>query len=83
MALKRIHINRQIIAANKQRVANGELEHPPISVVTRGKTYRAFAVEIEGPSRLIYRPSRPLRCGATTWIETLATIRYVEDRPLT
>jgi hypothetical protein len=31
-------------------------------------------VEIHGPCRIVYRPDEPHNCGATVWIETLATV---------
>lgn len=43
--------------------------------VKRGKTNQyAHAVEILGPCRIIYRPDKPLSCGATVWIETEAEV---------
>lgn len=61
----RVHINRHIIAANHK---HGRTD-PPISVVKKGKTLRAAAVDLIGPARVIYRPEKPLKCGARLWIE--------------
>lgn len=63
--LKRIHINQWKI---KLRVAD------PIAVQTSRQVYNAAAVEIQGPSELIYSPDKPLKCGAHLWIETKASV---------
>jgi hypothetical protein len=42
--------------------------------VERGETYKgnlvAWGVFIQGSSRVIYSPDKPLSCGAKVWIET-------------
>jgi len=71
VALTRIHVNQHVIRRNK---ATGE-EAPPLTVKTsRGNTY-CRAVEILGPSRVVYAPDCPLACGARVWIETHAEVR--------
>ena len=35
-----------------------------------GKTHIASEVDILGKSKLVYRPLKPLPCGARVWIET-------------
>jgi len=42
---------------------------PPISVVRAGKVTRAYGVQLLGNVRIVYQPSRPLKCGARLWIE--------------
>ena len=62
----KIHVNQHVIKRNRK---TGESE-PVLTVKTyRSNTY-AHAVEINGPSRVIYRPGKPLNCGAHVWIET-------------
>lgn len=61
----RIIVNKHIIKAN---IARGE-NNPPLSVKTGKDTQRAHKVDIHGPCRLVYRPEKPLSCGATVWIE--------------
>lgn len=62
----RVHINRHVIAANTK---HGE-RNPPISIARgRAPIERAFAVDLTGPARVVYSPDRPLKCGATVWIE--------------
>jgi len=64
--MKRIHINQHIIRRNHK---TGERE--PVITVKEGKTNEyAHAVEINGPSKLVYSPDKPLSCGARVWIET-------------
>jgi hypothetical protein len=38
-----------------------------------GNTY-AHAVQILGPSTVVYSPCKPLSCGARVWIETTAEV---------
>jgi hypothetical protein len=68
--LKRIHINQHHIKANRK-------DGGARAVITV-KTYKSndygSAVEINGPSRVIYSPGKPLSCGATVWIETRAEV---------
>ena len=63
---KRIHINMHVIRRNHK---TGERE-PVITVKTSKSNDYAHEVEIDGPSRIIYSPDKPLSCGARVWIET-------------
>ena len=63
---KRIHINQHKIRSNKK---NGTKE-PVITVKTSKSNNYAHEVEIQGPSKVIYSPDKPLPCGARVWIET-------------
>jgi hypothetical protein len=49
-------------------------DDPPISVKTYKSNTKCREVEILGPSKLVYRPEKPLSCGARLWIETTAEI---------
>jgi hypothetical protein len=45
--------------------------HDPVLTVKTSHSNRyAHQVEILGPSKVIYRPEKPLSCGARVWIET-------------
>lgn len=68
--IKRIHVNQHNIRHNTK----GEDQRPVFTVKCRGKTYIADAVEIHGDSRMVYRPEKPLSCGARVWMETLAAV---------
>ena len=45
------------------------------------KTYKSnnygSNVEINGPCRVLYRPDKPLTCGARVWIETDHDVKVV------
>jgi len=66
----RIHVNMHAIRRNK-RLGTSE-------PVIAARTYKAVAygheVTIHGPSAVVYRPDRPLSCGARVWIETDAEV---------
>jgi hypothetical protein len=64
--LKRIHVNKHNILANRK---DGE-NRPVFTVKTYKTNTYGHEIFIEGPSKLIYRPHRPLSCGAVAWIET-------------
>lgn len=61
----RIHINMHIIRAN----AKHGTDDPAISIKTYKSNRRAKEVAINGPSKVVYRPDKPLSCGARVWIE--------------
>jgi hypothetical protein len=64
--IKRIHVNQHVIRANRK----DGVQNPPLSVKVGGRTYPAHDVLITGPSRVVYRPDKPLACGATVWVTT-------------
>ena len=67
---KRIHVNMHHIRHNKKHGTN----KPVITVKTSKSNDYGHAVEILGPSKVIYRPEKPLSCGARVWIETNADV---------
>ena len=36
-------------------------------------------VHIDGPSKMIYSPDKPLKCGAKLWIETEADVQLIGE----
>ncbi len=74
MPMKRIHINQHRIKANRKSTAQGAKASTKLLPVITAKTYKENAygheVIINGPCRIIYRPDKPLSCGAHVWIET-------------
>lgn len=72
--MKIIHINRNIIQYN---AANGT-DHPVCRVQIGKAVKYGRSVEILGPSKMVYRPDSPLKCGAKLWIETEADV-VIED----
>jgi hypothetical protein len=69
----RIHVNQHAIRANRKDGGH----RPVISVKTYRSNRYAHGVVIHGPSRLVYRPDRPLPCGARLWLETDAQVELV------
>lgn len=58
--------------------------NPPLVVLRFGDSgweqTLCSEVEIKGPSKIIYRPHKPLVTGAVAWIETEADVITDEDR---
>ncbi len=74
VGITRIHVNKQAIARNKQ----GEVPEPVISVKSSaGNTY-GYQVNINGPSRIIYRPQKPINGGAKLWVETYSQVEVIQ-----
>jgi hypothetical protein len=68
--IKRLHVDRHVIARNGK---TGEA-NPPITVQTSAGPLKGMRVAINGPSEFVYRPEKPLSCGARLWIETRAEV---------
>ena len=71
MMKKRIHVNMHHIRYNKKHGTN----KPVITVKTSKSNEYGHEVEIFGPSKVVYKPDKPLSCGARVWIETEAEIK--------
>jgi hypothetical protein len=65
-----IHVNQHIIRRNSKLGEN----NPVLTVKTYNSNTYAHEVEIQGPSRIIYSPDKPLSCGARVWIETTSPV---------
>ena len=48
---------------------------PVITVKTSKSNTYAHEVNILGPSKVVYKPNKPLSCGARVWIETTAEVK--------
>lgn len=71
MVRSRIHIRRDLIARDTKTGSTS----PVIGVETSGMRKRyGTRVTIQGPSTVVYRPTRPLACGARAWMETEAPV---------
>lgn len=68
----RIHVNQHNIKAN----AKGA-NLPVLTVKDYQQNRKCNEVAIEGPSRVVYSPDKPLSCGAKVWIETEANVKIV------
>jgi hypothetical protein len=64
--IKRIHVNQHNIKHNAKTGAN----KPVFTVKTYKDNTYGHEVEINGPCKIVYRPDKPLSCGAKVWIET-------------
>ena len=62
----RIHVNQHKIRSNMKHGTND----PVITVETSKSNIYTHEVKINGPSKVIYSPDKPLSCGAKVWIET-------------
>lgn len=65
-----IHVNQHVIKKNRKEGTND----PVLTVKTYKSTKYAHEVQIDGPSKLVYSPNKPLSCGAHVWIETLSNV---------
>ena len=73
--MKRIHVNMHKVRANKKHGTN----EPVLTIKEGGTNTYCHEVDILGPSKLVYRPDKPLSCGARVWIETKAEIETHND----
>jgi hypothetical protein len=69
-----IHVNQNVIKSNRK---NG-VEDPVLTVKTYKDNRYAHEVEIDGPSRVVYSPDKPLSCGAHVWIETQGEVTIIK-----
>lgn len=63
--LTRIHVQQHAIARNRKTGSRD----PVITVKNSHSNTYAHEVEIKGPCKVVYRPDKPLACGARVWIE--------------
>jgi len=70
----RIHVNQSIIKSNRK---NNE-DKAVLTVKTYKSNTYAKEVEIQGHSKVIYSPDKPLSCGAEVWIETESEVKIIE-----
>ena len=70
-----VHVYQQRISKNLKVAPEDRL--PPIIVRSGRNREYGTEVEIDGPSRIIYRPDAPLDCGARLWIETDGEVRVI------
>lgn len=74
MGITRIHINQHNIKANKRYGTN----MPVITTKTYNSNKYGKSVIISGPCKIIYRPNKPLSCGAHVWIETKSKVKVIK-----
>jgi hypothetical protein len=74
--IKRIHVNQHHLRANRKDGG----KRPVITVQTSKGPVYADHVDIKGESSLVFRPEKPLSCGARIWIETRAEVHCVRKQ---
>jgi len=68
-----VHVNQHVIKHNLAQNKND----PVLTVKTYKSNTYAHEVEINGPSKVVYSPDKPLSCGARVWIETQYEVKVV------
>jgi hypothetical protein len=69
-----LHVNQHVIKKNRITGARD----PVLTIKTYKSNTYAHEVEIQGPSKVVYSPDKPLSCGAQVWIETEAAVLIKE-----
>ena len=69
-----IHVNQHKIRSNRK---TGSKE-PVITVRNYLGNRYAKEVRIMGPCKIVYRPEKPLSCGAQVWIETEELVEIID-----
>jgi len=64
--ITRIHVNQHHIKFNRK---TPKKRKPVLTVKTYKSNIYTNEVKINGPSRIVYSPHKPLSCGAHVWIE--------------
>ena len=70
--IKRVHVNMHAIRRNKKRadgLLDGDIE-PVITVKHGRKNSYGFEVDMPEGCKVVYRPDKPLSCGAKLWVQT-------------
>jgi len=69
-----IHVNQHNIRHNSKTKSN----LPVLTVKTYKSNTYAHEVTIDGPSKIVYSPDKPLSCGARVWIETSSEVTILK-----
>ena len=68
-----IHVNQHVIKKNRKNGSND----PVLTCKTYKANTYAHEATIDGPSKVVYSPNKPLSCGAHVWIETESKVKTV------
>ena len=74
----KIHVNQHKIRANKKTGSRD----PVLTVKTYKSNDYGHEVRIKGPCKIVYRPDKPLSCGARVWIETESDVEVIDLRKI-
>jgi len=69
-----IHVNQHVVKSNRKN----KVEEPVLTVKTYKSNTYAHEVNINGDSKVVYSPDKPLSCGAHVWIETQSEVEVVK-----
>tara|TARA_R100000808_G_C2153381_1_gene163507 strand:+ start:5034 stop:5297 length:264 start_codon:yes stop_codon:yes gene_type:complete len=69
-----VHVNQHKIKSNSKTGAR----EPVITAKTYKSNNYCYEVAIEGPCKVVYRPDKPLSCGAKVWIETKSDVTCID-----
>ena len=74
-----IHVNQHVIKSNRKK---GEVEPVLTCKTYKTNTYAHEAIIRDGNGneveRVVYRPDKPLSCGAHVWIETELNVETIK-----
>lgn len=75
-----IHVNQHVIKSNRKH----DKTDPVLTVKTYKSNDYAHEAVIYGQdgkeaARVIYRPNKPLTCGAHVWIETQGEVKLIKN----
>ena len=74
-----IHVNQHIIKSNRKK---GEVEPVLTCKTYKSNTYAHEAIirDADGNevAKVVYRPDKPLSCGAHVWIETQLDVEIIK-----
>ena len=70
-----IHVNQHAVRRNIKAIGDPE---PVLTVKTYKSNTYAHEVSIDGASKVVYSPTKPLSCGARVWIETESTVTIIK-----
>lgn len=68
MTFKIVHVNVNNVQRNTKKKIGERL--PVCRVQLPNSTVYGWTVDIDGPSKMVYSPDKPLKCGAKLWIVT-------------
>lgn len=54
----------------RKNLKEGNEDLPVLSVKVGKQNLKGYEVKVAGPSVVVYRPEKPMSCGAKVWIET-------------
>jgi hypothetical protein len=68
-----VHVNQHHVKAN----AKNGTSLPVLTVKTYKDNRYAHEVLINGNSKIVYSPNKPLSCGARVWLETEEEVQII------